>query len=225
MEYPINAHPLILQCGPARVTISPVKSFYKYSVKVVNPARKSDYVVKKMHVNSRFAAIREEFKKLLEITTAQIGYIEPGHGLKGKQRWLTDNDDIEEMYDCFKGRNEIVMWCLPATNAGTSSKKRTFSTSGNDKDTDGVPPPKKSSIAQKITEVEGIVKTLQEKHGKKYSVEQLNAWAHLIHVEKRSSQDPPLICHTSEGQRNVKHLQVMKITLVLPKTLYLSLHL
>ncbi len=31
--------------------------------------------------------------------------------------------------------------------------------------TDGVLPPPKSSVAQKITEVEGIVKTLQENYG------------------------------------------------------------
>ena len=48
---------------------------------------------------------------------------------------------------------------------------------------------KKEAIASKISEVESIVKKLQDKHGSQYSVEKFNAWAHLVHVGKHSSHD------------------------------------
>ena len=85
------------------MVISPAKSStFQYSVKVVNPMRKSDYTMRKLR---RFTTVKEifkEFKDSLEIVACQIGYIEPGHGLKGKQRWLSHEEDIEAMYASFK---------------------------------------------------------------------------------------------------------------------------
>lgn len=42
-----------------------------------------------------------------------------------------------------------------------------------------------------LTEVEEIVKSLKEKHGTKYSTEQLNIWAHVLHLEKHDSREVP----------------------------------
>ncbi len=50
---------------------------------------------------------------------------------------------------------------------------------------------KKEAIASKISEVECIVKKLQDKHGNQYSGEKCNAWTHLIHVGKHDSHDDP----------------------------------
>lgn len=51
---------------------------------------------------------------------------------------------------------------------------------------------RKDSIAEKLAEVELTVKELKDKHGSKYSTEQLNAWAHMISVGKHCSfEDPP----------------------------------
>ena len=44
---------------------------------------------------------------------------------------------------------------------------------------------------KKIQEIEDTVAQLKEKHGTKYKVEHLNAWAHLIHLSKHSSLDTP----------------------------------
>ena len=46
-------------------------------------------------------------------------------------------------------------------------------------------------IAEKISEVELIVKKLKEKHKSLYSVEKLNAWAHMIDIGKHKSHDAP----------------------------------
>ena len=48
---------------------------------------------------------------------------------------------------------------------------------------------KRTSAAQKLQEVEKIVDDLREKHAAKYSIEQLNAWAHLLHVGKHNSYE------------------------------------
>ena len=41
----------------------------------------------------------------------QLGYIEPGHGLRGNQRWLNSDEDLREMYVKFCGK-EITLWCF-----------------------------------------------------------------------------------------------------------------
>ena len=37
-----------------------------------------------------------------------IGYIEPGHGQKGKLRELSTDDDLKEMYVLYKRIQEIL---------------------------------------------------------------------------------------------------------------------
>lgn len=39
----------------------------------------------------------------------QLGYLEPGHGVKGKQRWLSSPADLKDMY---KSKDKILLWCM-----------------------------------------------------------------------------------------------------------------
>ena len=39
-----------------------------------------------------------------------MGYISPGHRLKGKLNPLT-GDDFEDMYGEYKGKRDIMLWC------------------------------------------------------------------------------------------------------------------
>ena len=39
-----------------------------------------------------------------------FGYIEPGRGAKGKQRWLASAENLEDMYRVHHGK-EILLWC------------------------------------------------------------------------------------------------------------------
>lgn len=67
---------------------------WEYSVKVTNQARKSDFRVEKLHasrLSGHFETINElkqqvcdGLKGLVESPLKTIGYIEPGHGAKGK---------------------------------------------------------------------------------------------------------------------------------------------
>ena len=56
----------------------------------------------------------------------QLGYIEPGHGLKGKTQWLTGDDDFTKMYVKY-GKHDVLLWCFKAMDDQQSScqpKKR-----------------------------------------------------------------------------------------------------
>jgi len=35
-----------------------------------------------------------------------LGYIAPGHGFKGKQKWLCSDDYLNEMYEDHKGKKK-----------------------------------------------------------------------------------------------------------------------
>ena len=158
---------------------------YKYSVKIISPTCKSEYTVKRLATTVRFTSLNQVTKVIhtsLSISFSQLGFIDPGHGLKGKQIRLSTDGDLDRMYDCVSSTKEIMLWCLELpTNSNT--KPRSVDKS---KDT-----AKKSVIAFKICEVEEMVKKLSDKHGSKYSVEQLNAWAHLINVKKHDSYEHP----------------------------------
>ncbi len=57
------------------------------------------------------AKLKDECKDKVAAKIDQFGYIEPWHGLRGKQRWLDSDEDLEEMYVKFRGK-EITLWCF-----------------------------------------------------------------------------------------------------------------
>ena len=130
--------------------------------------------------------MRDIFKTSLEFVPSDFGYIEPGHGMKGKQKWLHDNADIEEMYTHFLKKRDVLLWCYSSSQATSkvTGKKRSSETLPVDCKT-------KSACLSKIKDVEKIVQDLKEKHKKDFSIEQLNTWAHLIHIGKHTSHETP----------------------------------
>jgi hypothetical protein len=51
------------------------------------------------------------------------------------------------------------------------------------------PQSKRGCYGETLSEVEEIVKKLEEKHGAAYLVEKLNIWAHMLHIKKHDSYD------------------------------------
>ena len=73
----------------------------KYSVKIMNPTKKSEYSMEKF-TNTHFCKV-EDLKEMLHTLYSaklpqsidiQAGYIIPGHGLRGKQEWLCEDSDL-----------------------------------------------------------------------------------------------------------------------------------
>lgn len=105
-----------------------------------------------------------------------IGYIEPGHGMSGKKKWLTSDHDLSEMYEVSKGKHDVTIWCYgPASYSEQVRKASAPKASRHDTHVD------------KMAEVA----TMQERHSGKYNDQQLRSWAHLIQMKKHSSYDDP----------------------------------
>lgn len=105
-----------------------------YTVKVINVNRKSQYVVRKFRSPNRFASVRSLQEYVTEQTQEEaidIGFIEPGHGMKGKQVWIVEDEDLATMYSLFNNKKDIILWChvrksdecASAANTGEKTKK------------------------------------------------------------------------------------------------------
>ena len=146
-----------------------------------------------------------------QIDIAEMGYISPGHGLKGKLNPLTGDDDLEDMYAEYKSKRDIILWCCTPhskSDGSTESNRKKRSLTFNKPHEEVPPPTKKQACAQKIKDVEAIVDALKEKHATKYSVEQLNTWVHMIQIGKHISTEVPPACHTLaklQVQRKLEH--------------------
>lgn len=167
---------------------------YSYSLKIVNRKKKAEFVVQTLRMNDQFALLdnlkaklKDECGDKVAAEIDQLGYIEPGHGLRGKQRWLNSDEDLEEMYVKFRGK-EITLWCF---GKDETSKKRPHSP---DKENQSEKVPRSGrydEYTRKMTEVEDIELKLWEKHDGQYTEEQLRAWAHLVQLKKHTSLDVP----------------------------------
>ena len=165
----------------------------KYSVKIMNPTKKSEYSMEKF-TSTHFCKV-EDLKdmlhtlysaKLPQSIDIQVGYIIPGHGLRGKQEWLCEDSDLIDMYTLYKGKKDLLLWCLPRN---TTHAKRGKASSPTPSKAPRVSP--YDSQRNKSTEVREILKELQDKHEAKYSTEQLHTWANLVQMKKHSSLDDP----------------------------------
>jgi len=132
-------------------------------------------------VTRKFSSVDDLVSNVFKYLPATYGYIEPGHGSKGKRRWLTSGNDLTEMYNIYNGRKEILLWC--------SKEKRT-----DEADTEGEPSNKCAKTSHedhmdKMAEVEKIEKKLRDKHEGVYTEKQLRCWAHLIQMKKHASYE------------------------------------
>ena len=71
-----------------------------------------------------FHEIKQNLVKALGSQIGNIGYIWPGHGVKGNKCPLEDDDDVAEMYSAvYKDKHHVVLWCYLAIT-GTVSKQQ-----------------------------------------------------------------------------------------------------
>ena len=74
------------------VDSSPEASQFSYSVKIINPSKKTAYSMRKLRLSCRFETPQELKDQLCDAFSDQIGdtdelefgYISPGHGARGK---------------------------------------------------------------------------------------------------------------------------------------------
>ena len=75
------------------------KEQFVYKVKIISTGKKSDYTVQKLNGNEIYIEVETLKKDILsqffdKLTGGEIelGYIAPGHGFKGKQKWLCSDE-------------------------------------------------------------------------------------------------------------------------------------
>lgn len=168
---------------------------FSYSVKVINPAKKSEYVVQKLRVTKRFESVDEIKENLVSTIQGlpsvidQLGYIEPGHGAKGRQRWLSSYDDLKDMYSLHEKKLEILLWCYSSRQTSSSNPSSSKRPHSPEQPQSSQKRSRYSTHSEKMIEVESIEDKLLEKHDGKYSREQIRAWAHLIQMGKHGSYE------------------------------------
>ena len=116
--------------------------------------------------------------------TFQHHVIEPGHGSKGKKVWLLG---LKAMYNAYKGRKLINLWCY-TEQVHTKGKKRFRFPCGDSNEKGGS---YESHCIRKMVAVNETFEELKSKHKGKYSPEQLRAWADLVEMGKCDSIEQP----------------------------------
>ena len=64
----------------------------------------------KANTFSSVDGMRAELTRVLPCSYTQLGFIEPGHGLKGKTQWLRDDNDLSSMYAMHTQGNVVVIF-------------------------------------------------------------------------------------------------------------------
>ncbi len=119
----------------------------------------------------------------------------PGHGGRGKQRWITTDYDLEDMYTEYQGKKEVLLWLFSIPTSDVSkTKHRSRSPVRQPEDgkkQDSGKGKSQSNYERKLDQVETILRSLKEKQLRRYPEEKLRAWAYLIRMKKHASYDEP----------------------------------
>lgn len=200
---------------------SHVSPRFKYSVKIVNPKKKSEYEIQVLRTDHMFTSVEELKTQIVQDCESkvpekptQLGFIEPGHGLRGKQRWINSEDDLKEMYHLHKGKDEIILWCFhPVPSQATTRPGLKRPREG---DTLAQKKSKGSRYEQhvdKMMQVKQIEEQLQEKHSGQFTPEQIRAWAHYNQSGKYDSLDvPPNLPFWRDATNKAKDRQTVPLS-------------
>ena len=88
---------------------------------LLDPNNKRNYVVKKWrNTVGKFKSVailhsnlKESFTDDLSdipVDDIECGYIDPGHGAKGRQLWVVEKSDLDDMYEAHAQKKEIMIW-------------------------------------------------------------------------------------------------------------------
>ena len=177
---------------------------YTYRLKIINPNKKSNFIIRDVHhFGGKFATIldmkrkiMQEFKdELPETTDFNVGYF---YGKQSAKRWIVTQEDLDAMYKTEK--DKFLLWAdarvIASDGATAIGQKRKCGDSYSFTN-------KRQQIE---AEVDSTVAELKEKQGDKYSLPQLRLWARsIISGNHDSTEEPPdLPAITGVGPRKQK---------------------
>ena len=162
---------------------------YSYRVKIINPIRKKDVIVREMrHFHGRFNSIIDLKVRLmeeLEESVPQTTKFTVGYFRGSTKYWICNDIDVHAMYTTCD--NQIMLWCdgreddYVDSTPSRSSKRR--------KKSDGCA----TKREEKEQHVEDLAKELQELHGDKLELNdaQYRLWSRMIVSGIHTSKDTP----------------------------------
>ena len=165
-------------CGVTAGANPPLE--YSYKVKIINPSKKSDVIVRQLNrVKSKFKSVRELRMKLIDEFDEQvpntvdftIGYFD---GSQQAKTWLITSDDLETMYQKYPKGGNIMFWCdgrLTESESAHAQKRKRDTKDGSGGST---------KRQEREEEVDSTYKELVEKHSGKYDTPKLRLWARMI---------------------------------------------
>ena len=122
----------MLQCGnivtgsqisgtSSATTHSPAAENPALTLKIVSSKKKIEYIIQNLRLTSWFSSLTSLKEQVMSECDGKVsfdegfGYIEPGRGVKGKQRWLLSDEDVSDMYTLHDGkkRNFAVVLLSP----------------------------------------------------------------------------------------------------------------
>lgn len=168
---------------------------YSYRVKIINPLRKSDAIIRELRkFTGRFSSITEVKVRIMEefgdyvpeSTRFSIGYYEGQ-----TKRWICAEDDLSGLYDVYSKQpgKEIVLWCEGRQNdqdsgddSSSKAKRKKIKDDGH-----------KSKREEKEDNVKVLAEELQEQHKDKLDLNevQYRLWSRMIITGVHSSKDVP----------------------------------
>ena len=90
-------------------------SYHLYFIYTEN--RKSGVEVRKWDTDVEFTNVAEMKRRLVDDVSdcldgedMTFGYLEPGHGTKGRQVPILNSGDLSSMYSTHRGRKQIILW-------------------------------------------------------------------------------------------------------------------
>ena len=145
---------------------------YSYKVKIINPVKKSDAVVRQLHrFKSKFdslTALRvkliDEFAETVPDTVNfNVGYFD---GRQQAKLWLVTNEDLACMYSKYR-TGEITLWCDGRQSDRDRIGEEVRSKRKRDSEANV------SRRQEREEEVDTVFKDLKEKHGSKFDTPRL----------------------------------------------------
>lgn len=169
---------------------------YAYEVKIINPHKKSDYVVRRWHDETGIftspGLLKEKLRNSFpgDVSTRsdfKMGYMQGNH-----KSWIFEDRDLQSMYESLKSGSKILLWCDGVSDDNHAHKQPRSKRRKTSAAPAPVPIPTVSDdSSETMTEGQIIIfKRLKEKHPDMDCVK-LRMWARLINRGRYGDYDKP----------------------------------
>ena len=131
----------------------------------------------------------------------QFGYVDPGHGKRGKQIAIELDSDLQDMYKRYEKKTDILLYMKHTRKLPIAAEV-----------SESTGPGRKASHSNYGTQAQRMAEIcdkLVKKHGEKYAKEQTQAWAVLIQMGRHDTYDSPPNKHFFHSEQENQRRQYL----------------